>query len=107
VSENGTYKFLESRNGTRFRQLFVKGKKYPAERVYRETVGEDARTPEQVAEDLELSLEAVLESIDYCIRNEELLRQERDEELARIREHEKKYPPVLPPDYLKNENISR
>jgi hypothetical protein len=48
-------------------------------------LGEDARTPQQVAEDLELPLEAVLESIDYCVHNQELLRQEREEELARIR----------------------
>jgi hypothetical protein len=97
MSENGQYKFLEPRNGTRFRQFFVKGRKFAAERVYRETVGEDPRTPQQVAEDLELPLEAVLESIDYCVRNAELLRQEREEELVRIQEHEKKYPPLLPP----------
>ena len=74
-------------------------KKYSAERIYRETVGEDPRSPEEVARDFTLPLDAVLEAIDYCTRNEALLRKEREEELARIREHEKRHPPVLPPDY--------
>jgi hypothetical protein len=91
------YKYLEPRTGTRFQQLFVKGKKYSAERIYRETVGEDPRTPEEVAHDFELPLEAVLETIDYCTRNVDLLNRERAEELARIEEHEKRRPSLKPP----------
>jgi uncharacterized protein (DUF433 family) len=91
------YRYLEPRTGTRFQQLFVKGKKYSAERIYRESVGEGARTPEELAHDFELPLEAVLECIDYCTHNEELLNRERAEELARIEEHEKRRPSLKPP----------
>jgi len=97
-SANG-YKYLEPRTGTRFQQLFVKGKKYSAERIYSESVGEDARTPEELAHDFELPLEAVLEAIDYCVNNQALLRREWEEELARIEEHEKRRPSLKPPDY--------
>src|SRR4051794_10767385 len=103
MCETCQYRYLEPRTGTRYRQLFVKGRKFSAERVYRETVGEDPRTPEQVAQDLELPLEAVQEAIDYCTHNEELLRQEREEALARSREFEKAYPPLRPPDYRPEE----
>jgi uncharacterized protein (DUF433 family) len=97
MTSANNYKYLEPRTGTRFQQLFVKGKKYSAERIYRETVGEDARTPEQVAEDFELPLEAVLEAIHYSTHNEDLLRREREEELARIEEYEKRQPSLKPP----------
>ncbi len=99
MSTLNDYKFLEPHTGSRFRQLFIKGRRTPAEVVYRAATGEDARSPEEVARDFELPLEAVLEAIDYCTHNEDLLRREREEELARIRVYEAKYPPVLPPDY--------
>jgi uncharacterized protein (DUF433 family) len=98
------YKHLEPRTGTRFQQLFVKGKKYSAERIYREAVGEDARTPEELAHDFELPVEAVLECIHYCTHNVELLNRERAEELARIEEHEKRYPSLKPPPDMMSES---
>ena len=94
VQPNG-YRYLEPRSG-RFRQLFVKGEAYPAERLYRETVGEDPRTPEEVARDFGVPLGAVEEAIEYCRKHDELLRQERAEELERIRPYEEKYPPLRP-----------
>lgn len=97
MSSGSGYKYLEPRTGTRFEQLFVKGRKYTAEVLYRETVGEGARTPEEVAHDFDVPLEAVLEAIHYCTHHEELLRRERAEELARIRECEKKRRSLSPP----------
>jgi len=97
MNSTNNYKYLEPRTGTRFQQLFVKGKKYSAERLYRETVGEGPRTPEEVADDLEVPVEAVLEAIDYCTHNVDLLNRERAEELARIEEHEKTHPSLKPP----------
>jgi uncharacterized protein (DUF433 family) len=91
------YEHLETR--PRKRQLFIKGRKLRAEQIYRETIGEDSRTPEEVARDFDIPLAAVLEAIDYSINHQDLLRQERAEEMARIAEFEKKYPPILPPDY--------
>lgn len=91
-----SYQHLEPRPGSRVSQLFIKGRKLRAERKYRETVGEDPRTPEQVAEDFDLPLNAVLECIYYCIHNENLLNQDRAEEEARFQEFAKKYPPLRP-----------
>jgi hypothetical protein len=53
-----------------------------------------------VAQDFEVPLEAVHEAIHYCTRNEDLLRREREEELARVRAFEGRYPPLQPPDAL-------
>ena len=47
----------------------------------------------------EIPLEVVQEAIDYCIHNEPLLRQERDEELAEIRARGLDKPPLVPPWY--------
>lgn len=99
MSSSNGYKHLEYRAGTRYQQFFVKGKSYTAERIYRETIGLDPRTPEQVAQDFDLPLDAVLEAIDYCERNADLLRKEREEKLARFAEFERRHPPILPPDY--------
>ena len=99
MSEQKQYRFLESRPRSSYRQLFVKGRRIRAEVLYRETVGIDPRTPEQVAEDFEVPLEAVLESIDYCIHNEALLRQEREEDLEEERALGLDKPPLVPPDY--------
>jgi uncharacterized protein (DUF433 family) len=71
------YKFLGPRFGTSYRQYFVKGTKIRAEMLYRQTIGLEPRTPEEVARDFEVPVEAVYEAIQYCKENENLLRQER------------------------------
>lgn len=93
------YQYLEHRPGSNYKQLFVKGRKIRAEVLYRETVGEEPRTPDDVAADFDVPLQAVLESIDYCQKNENLLRLERDEELSWIRRMGLDQPPLVPPDY--------
>ncbi len=98
-TEQSPYRLLEPRTGSRYRQLFVRGRRIRAEDLYRQTVGEGPRTPEQVAEDYEVPLEAVLESIDYCIHNEALLRREREEDLEAERALGLDKPPPVPPDY--------
>jgi uncharacterized protein (DUF433 family) len=77
-----TYKYLGPRRGSMYRQFFVNGTGTRAETIDRAVNGVDPRTPEQVARDFELPLEAVLECIDYAAKNADLLRQERDEDLA-------------------------
>ena len=49
MSETKQYRFLEPRAGSNYRQLFLKGKRIRAEVLYRETIGLEPRTPEQVA----------------------------------------------------------
>lgn len=95
-----SYKHLEPRACSNYRQLFIKGRRIRAEVLYRETVGEDPRTAEEVARDFDLPLEAVQEAIHYCEHNEEFLRQEREREEAEWRAFEKKHPPLRPPDNL-------
>ena len=99
MSEPKQYRFLEPRPGSNYRQLFLKGKRIRAEVLYRETIGREPRTPEQVATDYNVPLEAVLEAIDYCLHNEDLLRQERDHEAQRIRATGLDKPPLVPADY--------
>src|SRR5262245_34270981 len=99
MSETKEYRFLEPRPCSNYRQLFIKGRRIRAEIIYRQTVGEDPRTPEQVAEDYEIPLEAVQEAIDYCLYNEPMLREERDRELAEIRARGLDKPPLVPPWY--------
>ncbi len=56
-----------------------------AEILYRETVGPEPLTPEEVAREYGLPVEAVAEAIDYAIHHQELLDQERAHEEARIK----------------------
>lgn len=99
MNETHEYQYLLADYWSAYKGLFIKDpRKIRAEWIYRETVGEDARTPDEVARDFELPLEAVLEAIHYCTHNEVLLRKEREEELTRIRTHEERYPPLVPPD---------
>lgn len=89
MSETNGYQFLARRPDSAYRQLFVKGRKIAALTLYMATVPHpddeegDLRTPEQVAEDFDVPLEAVREAIRYCeskpveidydIRREDLL----------------------------------
>ncbi len=52
-----------------------------------------------MARDFGVPVEAVVEAIDYCQRNEDLLRQEREEDLADIRARGLDKPPYVPADY--------
>src|SRR5207253_5591628 len=100
MNENNGYQHLERRPGSNYKQLFVKGRKIRALILYSQTVGEDARTPEEVAEDYHLPLEVVREAIDYCVHNPDVLREDYDRETANLKEFWEKYPPVVPPDYV-------
>src|SRR6266480_3066730 len=49
-----------------YKQLSIKGTKIHARTIYGQYVGDDGRTPEELAEDFNVPLEAVLEAIEYC-----------------------------------------
>lgn len=76
------YKFLRPKPGSSYKQLFVG--RIRAEVLYRETVGRDPLTPEEVAKEYNVPVQAVVEAIDYCVKNKELLDAERDREWQRI-----------------------
>src|SRR5437870_3408945 len=100
MTNSNKYRHLERRPGSNYKQLFVKGRRIRAEVLYRQTIGLEPRTAEQVAEDYELPLEVVQEAIQYCIDNPQVLQEDRDSEWAEIVADEKRHPPLLPPDYI-------
>lgn len=80
-----TYTYLETRSGSKYRQLFLRGRKIRAEILYRATLGPEARAPHEVAYDFGVPVQAVHEAIHYCHDHENLLQQEREEVLEDLR----------------------
>jgi uncharacterized protein (DUF433 family) len=99
MSQNG-YQHLEHRPGANYKQMYVKGRKIRAIVLYGQTQGEDARAPEQVAQDYDLPVETVKEAIDYCIHNADVLREDYESESASLKRLWEKHPPVVPPGYV-------
>jgi uncharacterized protein (DUF433 family) len=79
------YRHLLPRPDSHYKGLFYKDRKIMAETLYRLTVGEDAQTPEEVAADYDIPVEAVQESIHYCINNADFLRELHEKEEERFR----------------------
>jgi uncharacterized protein (DUF433 family) len=98
MSTRVQYQYLEPRPGSNYRQLWVKGRHIRAEVLYRLTVGAEPRTPEEVAQDYDLPVEAVYEAIDYSMHNQELLEAERVREGARMQQLGLHKPPFVPTD---------
>jgi uncharacterized protein (DUF433 family) len=64
------WKYLSRKPGSYYKQLFVTGRKIAAWTLYASTMNEEEpMTPEEVAADYDLPLEAVLEAIAYCESN--------------------------------------
>jgi uncharacterized protein (DUF433 family) len=85
MSETTNYTYLAAREGSRYEQYFFRGRNLRAETLYRATIGSQPMTPDEVAEDYNLPVAAVLEAIDYSVRNAALLQRERDEDWAESR----------------------
>lgn len=90
------YQHLEARPRSHYDQLWVKGRHIRAEVLYRATVGSEPCTPEEVAQDYDLPVEAVQEAIDYAVRNQKLLEAERAREGARLKQLGLHKPPFVP-----------
>jgi uncharacterized protein (DUF433 family) len=90
------YHYLEPRPGSPYRQLWVKGRHIRAEVLYRLTVGAEPRTPDEVARDYDLPVEAVQEAIDYAVRHQKLLQAERAREDDRVKRLGLDQPPFVP-----------
>src|SRR2546426_9456353 len=97
------YEFLESRPRSNYKQLWVKGLHMRAEVLYRYTIGPEPESPEEVAKEYNLPVEAVLEAIDYCTRNKDLLDAERSREAASIRARGLDRYPHAPAEYKPHE----
>jgi uncharacterized protein (DUF433 family) len=73
MSEEQTYQYLERRPGSLYQQPYIKGTRIRAEILYGHTIAkedeegnEEGQTPEQLAADFNLPVEAVREAIDWC-----------------------------------------
>lgn len=96
MKDDNQYRFLEPRRDSRYRALFVKGRRLRAEVLYRQTVGEEPRTPAEVARDYDLPLEVVEEAIHYGVENADFLNAERAREDAVWEKYEKEHPTPKP-----------
>jgi hypothetical protein len=101
MNANGEYKYLKPKPGSRYRQLFFG--RIRAEVLYRETIGREPLSPEEVASEYHVPVEAVLEAIDYCTRNKELLDEERSRESDWIKATGRDKWPYAPKDYQPRE----
>ncbi len=72
------------------------GAPHAAEVLFRLTVGPEPQTPQEVARDYDLPIDAVREAIDYSLRNAELLDAERAREEARMKQLGLDRPPYVP-----------
>ena len=82
MPSNSDYKHLKPKRGSRYQQLFCG--RIRAEVLYRETIGPEPLSPADVAREYDVPVEAVLEAINYCTQNQELLDAERAREDAAI-----------------------
>lgn len=63
------YEYLAPNPRSSYKQLFVKGTRIRARILYGKYAGEEAMTPEEIASDYGLAVEAVREAIAYCESN--------------------------------------
>ncbi len=90
------FQFLGPWPGSNYRQYFLRDRKIRAETLYRRLIGPEPLTPEQVAEDYDVPIDAVYEAIEYCEHNEDVLRRDDEEELAAIRARGLDHPTIAP-----------
>jgi uncharacterized protein (DUF433 family) len=77
------YKYLERDPKSSYRQLSIKGRRIRARSIYGLYMSaEEPLTPEKIAEEYQLPLEAVLEAIAYCQSNPPEIAQDFAEEEA-------------------------
>lgn len=66
MSTHRIWMHLDRKPKSVYKQLFVRDRWIAARTLYGQILGEDARTPEEVAADYGLPVEVVLEAIAYC-----------------------------------------
>ena len=82
------YRYLAPKPGSSYKQLFIKGRRISARTLYGMYMSaEEPRTPEQIAEDFQLPVEAVREAIEWCASDPPELRRDiaRDEAIMEAR----------------------
>ena len=84
MNAENAWKYLVRKPKSVYKQLFVRDRWIAARTLYGQTLGEEARTPEEVAADYALPLEVVHEAIAYCESNPPELREDWEREQALI-----------------------
>jgi uncharacterized protein (DUF433 family) len=70
ASASNRWVYLDTKPGSAYRQLFIKGRNIAARTLYGHFMSaEEPRSPEQIALDYQLPIEAVREAIAYCESN--------------------------------------
>ena len=82
MPETIDYIHLAPREGSGYQQCFIKGRNLRAETLFRAMMGPEPMTPDEVARDYDVPVEAVREAIHYCLRDAALLRREREADWA-------------------------
>ena len=77
------WQYLEQRPHPWRQQLYIKGRRIKASTVWIDMLANEL-TPEEVAENKDLSLAAVKEAIAYCESHQDLLRKEAQIERQRL-----------------------
>src|SRR5438552_1004608 len=99
MSDTNGYKHLSKREGSAFKQLFVSGRRVPAGVLWGLMKSGEYQTPEEMAADFDLALEAVVEALHYCENNPHVLEEDWQAEEATIRELRLDQPPLVPADF--------
>jgi uncharacterized protein (DUF433 family) len=87
MSTTTIYRFLERDPLSSYKHLSVRGRRIKAWTIYGDFMDEEEpMTPEEIAADRDLPLEAVLEAIAYCQSNPQEIQEDlrRQEELAEV-----------------------
>src|SRR3954452_13136522 len=87
------WKWLYHYPKSNYKQLSIKGTRIHARTVYGYAGGEDAETPEELAENFDIPLEAVKEAIEYCESEPPEIREDWEIEERLIREAEERGDP--------------
>jgi hypothetical protein len=98
MNNSHAYKYLRDDPWSRCKLLFLLDpRKFRADFIYGQSVGDEARTPEELAADFDLPLEAVQEAIHYCTHNLDQVLEQRARDNAEWDEYEKLHPTPKPP----------
>jgi uncharacterized protein (DUF433 family) len=108
------YAYLAPNPKSAYKQLFVKGTRIPARALYGWYAGEEPMTPQEIAQEFNLPVEAVREAVAYCESNppeliEDYNREEALTEAAGMNEPGYKYRPtprLLDPQFIARINRS-
>src|SRR5262245_57087162 len=87
------WQWLERDPKSSLKQLSIKDRRIRARTLYGLTMGEDAMTPEEVAESYNLPIEAVREAIEYCQTDPPEIREDWEAEERSIEEAERRGDP--------------